>query len=93
MQVSVVMPTYFESSLLESFRGPETSRQSALDMMKTSGYTASDVATDVLTDAARGEVYIVLPKSTRGLWWLKRWMPNRFLRRVADLHQELRQAK
>jgi NADP-dependent 3-hydroxy acid dehydrogenase YdfG len=93
MQVSVVMPTYFESSLLESFRGPDATRQSAEEMMKTSGYTASDVAMDVLDGAASGEVYIVLPKSTRGLWRLKRWMPNRFLRRVAQLHEAMRHAK
>jgi short-subunit dehydrogenase len=93
MQVSVVMPTYFASGLLESFRGPESARQTALEMMKTSGYAACDVAVDVLQGAARGEVYIVLPKSTRGLWRLKRWMPDRFLRRVAKIHESMRVAK
>jgi short-subunit dehydrogenase len=93
MQVSVVMPTYFESSLLESLRGPDATRQSAAEMMKTSGYAASEVATDVLNGAAAGEVYIVLPKSTRGLWRLKRWMPHRFLRKIARIHEAMRHAK
>lgn len=93
MQVSVVMPTYFESGLLESFRGPESARQTALEMMKTSKYAACDVAADVLQGAARGEFYIVLPKSTRGLWRLKRWMPDRFLKRIAKIHEGMRVSK
>jgi NAD(P)-dependent dehydrogenase (short-subunit alcohol dehydrogenase family) len=93
MQVSVVMPTYFESSLLESLRGPEATRKSALEKMKASRYSAVQAASDVLNLAARGEVYIVLPKSARGLWRLKRWMPRRFLRRVAKLHEAMRLAK
>jgi NAD(P)-dependent dehydrogenase (short-subunit alcohol dehydrogenase family) len=93
MQVSVVMPTYFESGLLESFRGPEATRTAAFESMKASGYTATQLASDVLELAASGEVYIVLPKSTRGLWRLKRWMPNRFLRRIGKLHEAMRHAK
>jgi NAD(P)-dependent dehydrogenase (short-subunit alcohol dehydrogenase family) len=93
MQISVVMPTYFESGLLESFRGSEATRTAALESMKASGYTATQLASDVLNLAANGEVYIVLPKSTRGLWRLKRWMPDRFLRRIGKLHDAMRHVK
>jgi short-subunit dehydrogenase len=93
MQVSVVMPTYFESSLLESLRGPDAARNSALEMMKASDYSSTDLAADVLDIAARGEIYIVLPASARGLWRMKRWMPRRFLRRVATIHNAMRRAR
>jgi short-subunit dehydrogenase len=93
MQVSVVMPTYFESSLLESLRGPDAARNNALEMMKASDYSSTDLAADVLDIAARGEIYIVLPASARGLWRMKRWMPRRFLRRVATIHNAMRRAR
>ena len=93
MQVSVVMPTYFTSGLLDTFRGPEWARQAASESMQTSKYTAGDVARDALNCAARGDVYIVLPKSARALWRMKRWMPNRFLRQITKLHDAMRRPK
>jgi NADP-dependent 3-hydroxy acid dehydrogenase YdfG len=87
-QVSVVMPTFFQSELLESFRGPETSRRTATELMKTSGYAAPEVAQDVLNAAARRELYIVLPRTARNLWRLKRWLPSLFVRRVAKIHEK-----
>src|SRR5690606_8654408 len=53
-QVCVVMPTFFESELLESFRGPHASRQTAQALMKASGVTADDIARQILTQAGRG---------------------------------------
>jgi NAD(P)-dependent dehydrogenase (short-subunit alcohol dehydrogenase family) len=91
-QVSVVMPTYFESGLLDSFRGPHEARETAREMMKASGLTASDVAAEILRHAGRGDTYIVLPGRARKLWRLKRWMPNRFIAKISDLHQALRRA-
>ena len=35
-QVSVVMPTYFQTSLLESFRGPPSAREQATQLMQGS---------------------------------------------------------
>lgn len=92
-QVSVVMPTYFESGLLDSFRGPAESRQTAIDLMKSSGYTASDLAVDLLQHAGCGKLYIVLPKRARTLWRLKRWMPVRFVAHVADRFNKARSLK
>jgi short-subunit dehydrogenase len=92
-QVSVVMPTYFQSSLLDSFRGPPEARETAREMMTASGLTASDVAAKILRHAGRGDLYIVLPGQARKLWRLKRWMPTRFVGKIADLHQALRRGK
>jgi NADP-dependent 3-hydroxy acid dehydrogenase YdfG len=81
-QVSVVMPTFFQTNLLESLRGPETSRAFAAAMMQASGYGAAEVARDILDRAGSGKLYIVLPASARGLWHLKRWAPTLFHRLV-----------
>jgi short-subunit dehydrogenase len=84
-QVSVVMPSFFESNLLESFRGPSETRQRAHALMKASGYSAARAAGDVLRAAAKGKSHIVLPGSTRWLWALKRWMPSLFLNQLLPL--------
>lgn len=83
IQVSVVMPTYFKTALLESARGPEHSRVRTAGMMENSGYPAAEVAHDVLLLAGAGKTYIPLPKTARGLWRMKRWMPERFLQKIA----------
>lgn len=89
-QVSVVMPTFFKTSLLESFRGPEQALAQAEQLMNASNYQAADVARDMLRLAAAGHPYIVLPRSTRMLWRMKRWMPRFFLNRVLAMRERTR---
>lgn len=88
IQVSVVMPTFFQSSLLETLRGPEYARAFAHKAMQRSEYSVEDVAREALREAADGSVYIVLPRTARTMWRLKRWMPLRFLDRVSQLAQQ-----
>jgi NAD(P)-dependent dehydrogenase (short-subunit alcohol dehydrogenase family) len=92
-QTSVVMPTYFQTSLLESFRGTEQARAQATQLMQSSGYSAVEAARDVLTYAGNGRMYIVLPGSARFLWRLKRWLPGLFLRQVVRLRERMRAAQ
>ena len=82
-QLSVVMLTFFQSNLLESFRGPENTRALALSLMKQSGLTASEVAIETLRQIGAGKLHIVLPGSARWLWRLKRWAPRRFVNLIA----------
>lgn len=89
-QVSVVMPTFFKTSLLESFRGPAHSRVYAEQIMNTSRYVSTEVAHDLLRLAAQGSPYIVLPRSARVLWTIKRWMPRLFLKRVLAMRERAR---
>src|SRR5688572_23049264 len=92
-QVSVVMPTFFETSLLDSFRGPPSAREQATQLMQGSGYAAADVARDVLLQAGSGRLHIVLPASARMLWRLKRWAPRFFLKQVRLLRERMRAAQ
>lgn len=84
-QVSVVMPTFFVSNLLDSYRGPDTVRETARGLMRSSACSAKDVAGEVLKRASAGELHIVLPFSARVLWKLKRWMPTTYVRRLLPL--------
>ncbi|GFE78024.1 short chain dehydrogenase [Steroidobacter agaridevorans] len=86
-QVSVVMPTFFRSSLLETFRGPAHARLLANKATQRSEYPVEQAAQDLLTASADGRTYIVLPKAARTMWRMKRWMPLRFLDRVRDFTQ------
>ena len=92
-QVSVVMPTFFQTSLLETFRGPPAAREQATQLMQGSDYAAADVARDVLLEASAGRLHIVLPRSARMLWRLKRWAPRFFLKRVLTLREKMRAAQ
>ena len=85
IQVSVAMPLFFESNLLESFRGPEETRARALELMHVAGYSATDAAIDILRAASSGKTHIVLPRTARMIWALKRLMPSLFLRRLLPL--------
>jgi len=84
IQVSVAMPTFFQSSLLETLRGPEYGRAMAHAAMQKSDCSVEDIARDLLREAAEGRIYILLPRSARKLWRLKRWMPLRFLELVSQ---------
>jgi NADP-dependent 3-hydroxy acid dehydrogenase YdfG len=86
-QVSVVMPTFFRSSLLETFRGPAHARSQAHAVTQKSQYPVEQAAHDLLTESADGRTYILLPRAARTLWRMKRWMPLRFLDRVGRFTQ------
>ena len=88
-QVSVVMPTFVPTNLIESFRGPDEARQRATQALRDSTYLATDAARDILLQASAGHLYIVLPGSARMLWRLKRWAPRFFLRRVLALREKM----
>jgi len=89
-QVSVVMPTYFKSGLLESFRGSDELRTRAAQLMDNSSYTVEQVACDVLMQSGSGRTHIVLPGSARWLWRFKRWMPGLFLKSVVAMRERMR---
>ena len=89
-QVSVVMPTFVQTNLIESFRGPLEARERANQAMRDSTYHATDAARDILLQATAGHLYIVLPGSARTLWRLKRWAPRFFLKRVLALREKMR---
>jgi short-subunit dehydrogenase len=89
-QVSVVMPTFFPSNLLDSYRGSAEAKSMARRLMDAANYPPESVARDLLTLAAVGKTYIVLPRSARMLWRAKRWMPERFLKSVVQLRERMR---
>lgn len=89
IQVSVVMPTFFKTALLESLRGPPETHEAAARLMAASNHSADDVALELLHLAACGKAHIVLPRSARWLWRFKRLHPVRYLNVVGRIRERM----
>lgn len=87
IQVSVAMPGFMQTDLLVTARGPEREREIANQLMTSSRYSAASGAQDILIAAAKGDIYIVLPKAMRSVWRIKRWWPVWFVRKFPHLRQ------
>ncbi len=80
IQVSVAMPGFFRTRLMDQARAPGEALALARRIMQASNLEADEVAAQVLGRAARGAAYIVLPAQYRFLWRFKRLAPVRFQR-------------
>ena len=80
VQVSVAMPGFFRTRLMEHARAPEDLRAAAGRLMDQSRTNATAVAREILARAAAGEIHLVLPADYRWLWRFKRIAPRRFMR-------------
>jgi NAD(P)-dependent dehydrogenase (short-subunit alcohol dehydrogenase family) len=82
IQLSVAMPGFFRTHLLDHMRAPPEEGRMAHALMDTSGHDPDEAALALLGGAADGRLYLVWPPQYRLAWRLKRWAPNWFLRRV-----------
>jgi NAD(P)-dependent dehydrogenase (short-subunit alcohol dehydrogenase family) len=82
LQVSVAMPGFFRTHLLDEMRAPPEENRLAHQLMDHSGHDPAEAAIALLAAAAAGQTWIVWPPEYRLAWRLKRWFPGWFLRRV-----------
>ena len=82
LQVSVAMPGFFRTHLLDEMRAPPEENRLAHQLMDHSGHDPVEAAAALLAAAAAGDTWIVWPREYRLAWRLKRWFPGWFLRRV-----------
>jgi NAD(P)-dependent dehydrogenase (short-subunit alcohol dehydrogenase family) len=82
VQVSVAMPGFFRTHLLDHMRAPAAENALAHQLMDHSGHDPDEAARALLGAAAAGDTYVVWPKEYRLAWQLKRWFPRWFLTRV-----------
>jgi short-subunit dehydrogenase len=83
IRVTVAMPGFFPTNLLNAARAPDQALAVARKLMASSRYSAARAASDLLAACARGEVYAVLPGPYRRLWQFKRFFPRQFMRWLA----------
>jgi NAD(P)-dependent dehydrogenase (short-subunit alcohol dehydrogenase family) len=93
VQVSVAMPGFFRTHLLDHMRAPPEQSALAHQLMDNSGHDPHEAARVLLGAAAAGDLYIVWPPEYRLAWRLKRWFPAWFLKRVQAIRDaQLRKA-
>jgi NAD(P)-dependent dehydrogenase (short-subunit alcohol dehydrogenase family) len=80
IQVTVAMPGFFRTRLLEQARAPAAALGTARKIMHASNLEADAVAREILARAAVGEEHVVLPREYRWLWRFKRLSPKAFQR-------------
>jgi short-subunit dehydrogenase len=90
VRVTVAMPGFFPTNLLDGSRGAPQVAATARRLMDSSNVTAEDVAAVILDAAARRRMYVVVPKEYRKLWRWKRWLPEHFLRTFPKLAARVR---
>ena len=82
VSVSVACPAFFQTNLLQQWRGSEAMKGHAAKMMARSSDTLDGVA-DHIFDAFAGRRFLILP--TRGAamqWRVKRWLPTLYFRQL-----------
>lgn len=84
----VVMPGFIRTRLLETMRAPPGDAALAARVMEKSRYPVERAAADILSAAARGRIYAVLPFPYGLLWRLKRLFPGFFVRLLAGARLE-----
>lgn len=90
--ISVVMPTFFKTNIMQFSRGPEDGKVVAAKLMEMSSLSANDVARYVLQQAGKGNFKIILPFQARFLHTVKRFFPALFyklLNRLAAQRESL----
>lgn len=88
IQVSVALPMFFRTNLLDRLRAPDEDRESARLLMESSDYSVQQAATDVLGGAAAGKFYVFAPAKVKLLWYFKRFSPMRHLKRFPQMRRK-----
>ncbi len=76
IQVSVVMPTFFQTNIMEKARGSESAKKDAALMIERSKLSPQQVAQIVLRDAGHGKQYIHVTRQAKAVHFLSRVFPG-----------------
>ncbi len=76
--VSVVCPSFFQTRLLEEFRGSDASREIAAKLMSRSGLQADDVAESIHRAVRKNEFMVVPHADASRILLVKRFAPEVF---------------
>ena len=80
--VSVLCPAFFQTRLLENFRGPESARAQAAKWMQRAPISADDVADFAYAGMQRGRFLLIPTARERRFHHLKRLLPEFYFRRL-----------
>ena len=82
VSVSVACPAFFQTRLLENWRGNERMKGFADKMMRGGKDTLDGVADRIFAASERGEFLILPTRNEPRYWRMKRWFPNMYFRKL-----------
>ncbi|MFD0738736.1 SDR family NAD(P)-dependent oxidoreductase [Lysobacter koreensis] len=80
--VSVACPAFFQTNLLQNWRGSERMKGHAAKMMTRSADTLDDVADKIFAASGRGQFLILPTRGVAARWRVRRWFPSLYFRRL-----------
>ncbi len=80
--VSVACPAFFQTNLLENWRGNERMKGFADKMMRGGKDTLDGVADRIFAATERGEFLILPTRNEPKYWRMKRWFPQTYFRKL-----------
>jgi NADP-dependent 3-hydroxy acid dehydrogenase YdfG len=89
INISVVMPTFFKTNIMENARGGGAAQNFASKMIERSNLEAETVALEILEKAGKGNFKIILPKEARRIAFMKRFLPSVFDKQVFKMVEKL----
>lgn len=87
--ISVVMPTFIKTNVMQHARGSEAAKKGGAKMLARTKLTALAASTQILKRAGKGEFNIVLPGKAQIFYAFKRFMPNTFRKLIANRFTKL----
>ena len=89
--VHVVCPSFFQTNLLDSFRGPTPAMKAQVaKLLESSPITAADIAEHIHRQVAAGEFLILPHEDGRMAWRLKQQAPQQLYDEMADMAGKMR---
>lgn len=91
VQVHVVCPSFFQTNLLDSFRGPTPAMKAAVGkLLESSPITAAQVADYIYLQVQAGEFMILPHQQGREAWKLKQRQPKALYQEMAEMAGKMR---
>ena len=91
VSVHVVCPSFFQTNLLDSFRGPTPAmKQQVGKLLESSPISAADIAEYIHAEVAKGEFMILPHEEGRMAWQIKRQNPQALYDEMAKMSVRMR---
>ena len=91
VSVHVVCPSFFQTNLLDSFRGPTPAMKAQVGkLLESSPITASDIADYIFEHVAQGEFMILPHEQGRMAWQLKQKNPQMLYDEMISMADKMR---
>ena len=91
IDVHVVCPSFFQTNLLDSFRGPDPAMKAQVGkLLDSSPISAADIADYIFTEVAKGSFLILPHEQGRMAWAIKRQNPEVIYQQMIAMTEKMR---